>query len=75
MKDIKPFKANYKRCFKCEEKESCDAMCVDVLCDEVKDIDAQKKLKAERTIEAYEYWRHKKIANSCHWKYGKRGLH
>ena len=50
-------------------------MCVDVLCDEVKDIDAQKKLKAERTIEAYEYWRHRKIANSCHWKYGKRGLH
>ena len=50
-------------------------MCVDVLCDEVKDIEAQKEIRAQKDIDAYEFWRHRKIADSCHWKYGKRGLH
>lgn len=50
-------------------------MCVDLCEDQVKEIKANKEKAAQQDMDAYEYWRTKKIAESCHWKFGKRGLH
>ena len=34
--DVAKFKAEYRRCRRCQEQPKCKAMCVDVCCDEIK---------------------------------------
>ena len=51
---MKKHNPNYRRCFKCEHRAECKAMCVDVCIDEVKRLEARKQIKKEADIYQYE---------------------
>lgn len=44
----------YRRCFKCEDRRECKAMCVDVCWDEIVRLGARKAIRLEQEINDYE---------------------
>jgi hypothetical protein len=48
------YKPHWKRCKDCEEKESCEAMCVDVCWDEIMWIEARKQYRRQYMLDNYQ---------------------
>ena len=63
----KPFRANYRRCMRCENKSGCRAMCVDVCVDEIKRLEARKQLAKEIDANQYEISRSIYIQTKGDW--------
>ena len=61
------FRATYKRCRRCDEADTCTAMCVDVCYDEIMRLEARKELKKEIDIYQYEMERNKYIQLRSDW--------
>ena len=65
--DVAKFKAEYRRCRRCQEQSKCKAMCVDVCCDEVKRLEARKQLKKEIDLHQYEMERSNYLSTKSDW--------
>ena len=57
----------YRRCYKCDDRRECTAMCVDVCVDEVNRLGARKALRLEQQIDDYEYDRTLYIQTKGDW--------
>ena len=68
------FRPKYKRCCKCRDRISCEAMCIEVCCDEVKEIEVKKAMKLYNEIDDYEAKRSVEIHNRTNYNFkGRRG--
>ncbi len=65
--NVAKFKADYRRCRRCQEQPRCKAMCVDVCCDEIKRLEARKELKKEIDIYQYEMARSNYLSTKSDW--------